>query len=251
MTILFSDIRSFTQLSEKMTPQETFKFLNSYLERMNPFIWNNRGFVDKYIGDAIMALFPYGEESALSAAVEMLKHIPVYNAHREGYGYDPIKFGIGIHTGPVILGTIGHNLFMQGTVIADAVNIGAHLESGTKIYRVSLIVSEQVITGIKEPERFRHRFLDKVKVKGKDIPVSIYEVFEGDPEHLADLKQRNKKRFEQGVQEFLNRNARQALMIFNELYREAEEDGTLQYYMKRCAYYLKYGIGKKRVREGL
>ena len=245
MTILFSDIRSFTQLSEKMTPQQTFKFLNSYLERMNPFIWNNRGFVDKYIGDAIMALFPYGEESALSAAVEMLKHIPVYNAHRGVYGYEPIRIGIGIHTGPVILGTIGHELFMQGTVISDAVNIGAHLESGTKIYRVSLIVSEQVITGVKEPERFRHRFLDRFKVRGKDIPVVVYEVFEGDPEPLAELKQRTKKQFERGVQEFLNHNTRQALMIFNELYKSGKQDDTLQYYIKRCAYYLKYGIGKK------
>jgi len=197
-----------------------------------------------------MALFPYGEESALSAAVEMLKHIPVYNAHRGGYGYEPIRIGIGIHTGPVILGTIGHKRFMQGTVISDAVNIGAHLERGTKIYRVSLIVSEQVITGVKEPEKFRHRFLGRVKVKERDDLVGIYEVYEGDPEPLAELKQRTKKRFERGVQEFLYHNMRQALMIFNELYKSGKQDETLQYYIKRCVYYLKYGIGKKAKKGG-
>jgi two-component system sensor histidine kinase ChiS len=245
MSILFSDIRSFTQLSEKMTPQQTFKFLNSYLDRMNPFIWNNRGFIDKYIGDSIMALFPYGEESGLSAAVEMLKHIPVYNAHRGGYGYAPIRIGIGIHTGPVILGTIGHEMFMQGTVISDAVNIAAYLESRTKIYKVSLIVSEQLITGIKDPGKFRYRLLDKISVKGKDIPVVIYEVFEGDPEPLADLKQRTKRQFERGVQEYLNRNMVQALKIFHELHKRHKEDDTVKYYRDRCAYYLKRGIGVK------
>jgi two-component system sensor histidine kinase ChiS len=245
MSILFSDIRSFTQLSEKMTPQQNFNFLNSYLQRMNPFIWNNRGFVDKYIGDAIMALFPYGEESALSAAVDMLKYLPVYNSHRANYGYDPIRIGIGIHAGPVMLGTIGHEIFMQGTVISDAVNIAAHVESLTKVYKVSLIVSEQVITGVKERDRFRSRFLDKIRVKGKDIPVSIYEVYEGDPPPLADLKERTRKKFERGVHEFLRNNARQALMIFNELWKTGKGDLTVQYYLKRCAAYLKFGIGRQ------
>jgi two-component system sensor histidine kinase ChiS len=244
MSILFSDIRSFTQLSEKMTPQENFKFLNSYLQRMNPFIWNNRGFVDKYIGDAIMALFPYGEEYALSAAVEMLRYIPVYNAHRSNYGYDPIRIGVGIHAGPVMLGTIGHEIFMQGTVISDAVNIAAHLESLTKLYRVSLIVSEQVITGVKDPGRFRHRFLDKIKVKGKDIPVSIYEVYEGDPSGLADLKERTRKQFELAVREFLAGRVQQALGLFNGMWKSGKHDLTLEYYIKRCAYYLKYRIGR-------
>jgi len=245
MSILFSDIRSFTQLSEKMSPQENFKFLNAYLQRMNPFIWNNRGFVDKYIGDAIMALFPYGEESALSAAVEMLKYIPIYNTHRAGYNYDPIRIGIGIHTGPVMLGTIGHEIFMQGTVISDAVNIAANVERLTKVYRVSLIVTEQVITGIKEPERFRHRFLDKIKVKGKDVPVSIYEVYEGDYPSLAELKERTRKRFERAVHAFLQGSVRQALAIFNELWKSGRADPTLEYYIKRCAYYLRYGIGRR------
>jgi hypothetical protein len=144
-----------------------------------------------------------------------------------------------------MLGTIGHEIFMQGTVISDAVNIAAHVESLTKVYKVSLIVSEQVVTGVKEHDRFRSRFLDKIRVKGKDIPVSIYEVFEGDPPPLADLKAATKKKFERGVHEFLRNNARQALVIFNELWKTGKGDVTLQYYMKRCVAYLKYGIGKQ------
>ena len=85
LAILFSDIRSFTALSEKMTPEQNFGFLNSYLKRMDPFIWENKGFIDKYIGDAIMALFPRGSGSALSAAVAMLSYIPLYNSHRASF----------------------------------------------------------------------------------------------------------------------------------------------------------------------
>ncbi len=154
MTILFSDIRSFTSLSEKMTPRESFNFLNSYLKRMNPFIWNNNGFIDKYIGDAIMALFPDGEESALSAAIEMIKYLPIYNSHRSNCGYAPIEIGIGIHSGAVMIGTIGHETFMQGTVISDAVNLSSRLERLTKLYGVSLIVSNNIIFGLKDPTKY-------------------------------------------------------------------------------------------------
>jgi class 3 adenylate cyclase len=103
VAVLFSDIRSFTALSEKMTPEQNFAFLNSYLRRMDPFVWDNGGFIDKYIGDSIMALFPENEEGALKAAIQMTLYLPVYNAQRRGFGYDALKIGIGLHSGPVIL----------------------------------------------------------------------------------------------------------------------------------------------------
>lgn len=241
MTILFSDIRSFTSLSEKMTPQENFNFLNSYLKRMNPFIWNNKGFIDKYVGDAIMALFPDGEESALSAAIEMIKHLPVYNTHRHNYGYAPIEIGIGIHSGTVMLGTIGHEIFMQGTVISDSVNLASRIEGFTKLYGVSLIVSSKIIFGLKDPTKYNFRFLDKVKVKGKDKPVSVFEVFEGDPLHLRERKIKTREKFEKGVYEYHSNNIEQAFEIFNDLWQSGNEDKPLDIYMKRSKYYLKHG----------
>ncbi len=245
MTILFSDIRSFASISEKMTPQQNFNFLNSYLKRMNPFIWDNKGFIDKYIGDCIMALFPYGEESALSAAIEMLKYIPIYNTHRCNCGYTPINIGIGIHSGTVILGTIGHEIFMQGTVISDAVNLASRLESLTKLYGASLIVSNKIISGLKDPNKYNYRFLDNVKVKGKNIPVSIFDVFNSDPSPLIEQKQRTKEKFEKGVQEYNSNNIEPAYKIFNDLWESGNEDKPLDIYRKRCAYYLKHSTHMK------
>ncbi len=241
MTILFSDIRSFTSLSEKMTPRENFNFLNSYLKRMIPFIWNNNGFIDKYIGDAIMALFPDGEESALSAAIEMIKYLPIYNSHRSNFGYTPIKIGIGIHSGTVMLGTIGHETFMQGTVISDAVNLASRIERLTKLYKISLVVSNNIIFGLKDPTKYNYRFLDKVKVKGKDQPVSVYEVFEGDSEHQIERKLKNREEFEKGVYEYHSNNIEHANNIFNDIWESGDEDNALNFYRKRCEYYLKHG----------
>jgi len=241
MTILFSDIRSFTSLSEKMTPRENFNFLNSYLKRMIPFIWNNNGFIDKYIGDAIMALFPEGEESALSAAIEMIKYLPIYNSHRRSYGYTPIRIGIGIHSGTVMLGTIGHETFMQGTVISDAVNVASRIEGLTKLYEVSLVVSNNIIFGLKDPAKYNYRFLDNVKVKGKDQPVSVYEVFEGDSQQQIERKLKNREKFEKGVYEYHSNNIEQANKIFNDIRESGEEDKALTFYRKRCEYYLKHG----------
>jgi hemerythrin len=132
MTILFADIRAFTSLSESMSPQENFNFLNAYLVQMEPVITAHGGFIDKYIGDGIMALFPDSPDAALRCAQAMLQRLDDYNTGRERAGYRPIKVGIGINTGIVILGTIGGASRMDGTVIGDAVNLAARLERLTK-----------------------------------------------------------------------------------------------------------------------
>ena len=150
MAILFSDIRSFTDLSEKLTPKENFNFLNSYLKRMSPAIQKNNGFIDKYIGDAIMALFPGDVEDAINAAVDMQKEIRIYNQHRLKLGYDPIKVGCGIHTGNLMLGIIGADDRMEGTVIADSVNVASRIEGLTKVYDASILISDVILKKVKK-----------------------------------------------------------------------------------------------------
>ena len=135
MTVLFSDIRDFTLLSEKMTPEENFKFTNSYLSRMEPSIRAYHGFVDKFIGDAIMALFPTNAQDAVQAAVDMLQALFEYNQDRSKVHYDPIRVGIGINTGALMLGTVGGQSRMDGTVISDAVNLASRIESMTGVYQ--------------------------------------------------------------------------------------------------------------------
>lgn len=234
MAILFADIRSFAAMSEKMSPHETFAFLNAYFARMNPLVWENNGYIDKYVGDAIMAHFPAGPEGAVDAAVAMLGHLVLYNADRSRAGYDPVRVGIGVHTGPVILGIIGDERFMQGTVISDAVNLASRLEQLTKAYGVSLIVSAAVLCRLADPNRFRYRFLDRVCPKGKTEAVPIYEIFEADPPALAESKMRIREEFERGAFEYHAGRAREAAAIFEGIIARGERDRPTEIYHERC-----------------
>ena len=181
MTILFSDMRDFTTLSESMTPRQNFEFINTYLERMEPVITKYHGVIDKYIGDAIMALFPTGPDDALDGAIGMLDTLAAYNKEREAIGHRPIFIGIGLNTGLMMLGTVGGRNRMESTVISDAVNLASRVESMTKSYGTSLLITEHTYCGLKDPSRYGIRFADRVMVKGKTQPQSVYEVFDGDP----------------------------------------------------------------------
>lgn len=177
MTVLFSDIRSFTTLSEGMTPDENFDFINLYLARMGPVIRDNNGFIDKYIGDAIMALFENADD-ALRASLAMVDSLETFNASRRARGQDPIAIGIGLNTGSLMLGTIGEQHRMDGTVISDAVNLGSRVESLTKVYKVGVLISEFTYARLADPKAYDIRPIDIVVVKGKTRPVTVFEVFQ-------------------------------------------------------------------------
>jgi two-component system sensor histidine kinase ChiS len=176
MTIMFTDIRGFTSISEAMTPQDNFDFINNYFGQMEPIILQYKGIIDKYIGDAIMALFPYSVDDAISAAIAMLKRLVEYNQILQTAGLPALQIGIGIHTGPLMLGTIGGQNRMDGTVISDAVNIAARIEELTKTYRTPLLISEATYLKLSDTTRYSIRKLDRVKIKGKSKYVNIFEV---------------------------------------------------------------------------
>jgi adenylate cyclase len=180
MAIMFADIRSFTKLSESMTPRENFNFINSYLKRMSPIIQRHNGFIDKFLGDGIMALFETSTEDSLNAAIDMQKYIVEYNAYRSKHNYQPISIGIGIHTGNLMLGTIGSDVRMDGTVISDAVNLASRVEGLTKLYGIKIATSDETLSSLSDKERYKHRFIDRVKVVGKDRPVNVIEIMDGD-----------------------------------------------------------------------
>lgn len=176
MTVMFSDIRGFTTLSEKMTPNENFRFINDYLGMIAPLIKEHSGFIDKFIGDAIMAIFPSRAEDAVEASLAMMQALKKFNKMREEQNQDPIDIGIGIHTGHLMLGIIGHENRMEGTVIGDSVNLASRIEGLTKQFNCSIIASEVTIASLKEPEQFKHVFLDEVTVKGKSQAVKVYRI---------------------------------------------------------------------------
>ena len=198
MTILFADIRDFTSLSESMSPEDNFKFINSYLKRMSPVIEKNNGFIDKFIGDAIMAIFHLPEEG-LKAAVDMDKELQVLNEGRVSAGYRSLRIGIGLNTGMLMMGTIGHQDRLSTTVIGDTVNLSARLESLTKEYFTPILVSEFTASKLSEDNKKYLREIDSVVVKGKTNAVKIFECFENDSMQLREQKLNSKKEFTQAV----------------------------------------------------
>jgi class 3 adenylate cyclase len=198
MSVLFVDIRGFTAISETMTPQENFNFINAYLEKMEPIIGKNHGFIDKYIGDAIMALFPEKVDHAVQAAIAILKTLNEYNCSRIQKGRSPLKVGIGVHTGMLMLGTVGGRNRMDGTVISDAVNVASRVEGLTKMYGTPLLITEQTYQQLEDPTQYHIRVIDRVQVKGKSQLVTVYEVFDADPSEVVELKLTTLNDFNQG-----------------------------------------------------
>ncbi|TGL76627.1 7TM diverse intracellular signaling domain-containing protein [Leptospira yasudae] len=232
MTIFFSDIRHFTKLSEKMDPKDNFNFLNSYLKRMNPLVIQNGGFVDKFIGDAIMALFPESGEDALRAAIEMQSEVRLYNHHRLKTGYEPIKIGIGIHTGHLMLGTIGTEERMEGTVISDTVNLASRIEGLTKKFDSSILISEKTLQTIPDPTRYKMRLIGRAKVKGKEDEIVIFDVYEGLSQFQIDLRNDTKYEFEKGVTNFLLKQFDRAQDSFASVLKIDPTDYAAEIYLK-------------------
>ena len=234
MTILFSDIRSFTVLSEKMTPRENFDFINSYLNRVGPVVRDNNGFIDKYIGDAVMALFPDKAEDALRTAIEMQSEVEDFNLNREKMGLDPIDIGIGVHTGELMLGMIGEEKRMDGTVISDTVNLAFRVEGLTKLYGAKIIMSKKTLDRLESPLDFKFRFLDRVQVKGKREWIDIFEIFDSlSPESLS-LKLQTKEDFEQGISLYHKGEFPEALQYFKKVSKADSHDKAARLFMERC-----------------
>lgn len=241
MSVLFCDIRNFTTLSEQMTPQENFQFINTYLGQMEPAIAQHQGFIDKYIGDAIMALFSGEADNAVKAGIAMLQRLRNYNQHRLDAGLIPIQNGIGINTGALMLGTVGGQNRMDGTVISDAVNLAARLESLTKDYGVSLIISQQTFSGLKQPNAYAIRQIDQVQVKGKSEFVAVYEVFNADPPLIVDRKLATLLTYQEGYSFYHLGAYAEATQRFEACLQENPEDQIVQMYLQRCQTQLTQG----------
>ncbi|HBB36145.1 MAG TPA: hypothetical protein DC064_31315 [Cyanobacteria bacterium UBA9273] len=234
MSILFADIRDFTTLSERITLEDNFKFINAYLSRMEPAIIENNGFIDKYIGDAIMALFSGEADNAVKAGIDMLNRLAEYNTTRTRPERPPIHIGIGINTGSLMLGTVGGHNRMDGTVISDSVNLAARLESLTKDYGVSLLISHHTFQSLHHPVEYAFRVIDRVKVKGKSKMVSVFEIFEADPLTIREAKLLTKPKFEQALFLYNRNNFREAAQLFQDCLDVIPEDKVAQIYLLRC-----------------
>ncbi|MDM8519475.1 AAA family ATPase [Anaerolineales bacterium HSG6] len=242
MAIMFSDIREFTTISEAMTPQENFNFVNSYLKRVSPKIRDNDGFIVKFLGDGMMAVFPNGADDCLKAGIQKLEQVELYNRYRVEKGRRPIAVGVGIHVGHMMVGMIGEENRMQGDAFSDNVNLTARIEGLTKFYGVSFVISDETYNNLDDPHRYQIRFLDRVIVKGRTKPISIYEVLDGLPEKDMNLKLETQADFEKGMRRYQAKEFDDAKHHFNEVLRVNPNDSVATLYINRIADLVKHGV---------
>ena len=232
MTILFSDIRSFTNISEQLEPAENFKFVNDYLAAVVPSIRKYDGYVDKYIGDAIMALFTKKSSDAVNSAVDMLSKLEILNKKRVKDNLPNISIGIGINSGSVMLGTLGVADRMEGSVISDTVNLSARLEELTKYYKVPLIISSDTEKML--PGSIMRREIDEIEVKGKTNKVRIFEVFQWESKKIRDKKIELMPIFDKALEQYRKNNLKNCHKQLKKYEDFLPDDPILDLYLDRC-----------------
>lgn len=238
MTIMFSDIRGFTAISEHLTPKQTFNFLNDYLSRIAPIIRRHGGFIDKYLGDGIMAIFPGKVDDAVRCALDMIQEIRKMNIERERASLAPIATGTGIHCGTMMMGTIGEAERMQTTVIADSVNLASRLEAMTKTVGAHLLISREVYNRLEDSDAFSARYIGSTYFKGKAEQVGVFEVFNQDTANNRQSKAGTRKKFEAAVLLLSEGNFAAAEATFTEINAENPEDTVARWSLERARLHL-------------
>jgi len=239
MTVMFCDIRDFTTLSEARTAEANFRFINAFLAAMEPCIQGHGGFVGQYLGDGFLALFPAGASEPVAAGVSMQAALQAFNREQIEDGEMAIRVGIGLHSGRVMLGTIGGRERLDANVVSDVVNTASRVEGLSKLYGAPLVASEAALR-LAGREAWETCELDAVIVKGRARPLSVFEVLAGEP----DAERRARKRAEAGAYA-----AALAAFRSGELGRAAEGFADLRGYavagrlfVDRCAWYRERGL---------
>ncbi|MFB2982601.1 GAF domain-containing protein [Microseira sp. BLCC-F43] len=243
VTVLFSDIRSYTTLTESMQAEEVVQMLNEYFESMVDAVFKHKGTLDKYIGDAIMAVFgsplPLEDHAwcAVQTAIEMRHRLAEFNQRRREAKKQEIKIGIGINSDIVISGNIGSSKRMEFTAIGDGVNLGSRLEGASKQYGCDIVISESTFHPC--AKRIWYRELDQIRVKGKTQPVKIYELVGLQSEPLEETKQQIIELYHRGREYYLNRKFTRAMGEFGTILEDIAQDKAASLYLERCQQYLK------------
>ncbi|HEX6845639.1 MAG TPA: adenylate/guanylate cyclase domain-containing protein [Chitinophagaceae bacterium] len=242
VTVLFTDIRDFTTLSEQMTPEENFRFVSSFNARLGPIIRSHNGFINQYLGDSIMAIFPDNPQDALSAAINMQKEVHVLNEERKAEGLLPIKAGIGMHTGSLIMGITGDEYRMDAATISDTVNTAARIESLTKYYRSPLLLSGHTLQYLNGVTDFHFRHLGNVKLKGKNNLLSIIECINGFNARQLETKLQTISLFKDAMSCYQERQFENALQFFQTILTKDPDDLTAHHFLDKTKKYLREGV---------
>jgi adenylate cyclase len=238
MTILFSDVRGFTTISEGLDPKELSLLMNEFLTPLSRVIYKHHGTIDKYMGDCIMAFWgaplhdPAHARNALLAGIEMQQTLRTLQPHFKARGWPEINVGVGINTGRVSVGNMGSEIRVAYTVMGDAVNLASRIEGITKQYGAGIIVGEDTRKAVPD---FVYRELDQVRVKGKDTPVTIYEPLGFEGEVSAELKE-EVKMFHEAQHSYRKQEWDKAELQLHRLQSRAPDAKLYQVYAERIAY---------------
>jgi class 3 adenylate cyclase len=234
MAVMFSDVRGFTTMSENMTPQENFDFVNAYLQLVSPVIEKHHGFIVKFLGDGMMAIFPYGVDDAVRAGLEKQQRVTEFNVELAKRGLQAIEVGIGIHTGHMMVGMIGDEMRIQGDAFSDNVNLTARIEGLTKFYGASMIITEETLMRLERPVPYAMRHLGLAQVKGREMPISLYEILEGETNGNGHIKQNTKEQYERGLRYYMSARFIDAKAELEAVLQQNPEDRVAQLYLERA-----------------
>lgn len=231
LTILFCDIRAFSLNSEMMTARESFEFVNRIYGKAGPIIRKHNGFVDKYIGDAVMALFESADDAVL-AGIELYQTIVVNPGTAKELGISSVNIGIGVHSGMARIGIVGEEERMSGTVISNTVNLSSRMESLTKKYGTAMIISKDTLDRMKNPDMLTTRYLGMVQVAGVNEVVSLYEVLDCLPDIQFQKREQSKNEFREAIRLYHSGELNHALDILQRLSKADNEDKASQLYVQ-------------------
>jgi two-component system sensor histidine kinase ChiS len=189
-----------------------------------------------------MALYPRNADDSLKGAIAMQKEVAEYNIYRQKKERKPIRIGVGVHTGNLMLGIIGDQMRMDAGVVADAVNTASRMEGLTKHFGASIIASEVTLSRLENVSQYNHRFLGKVLVKGRTQPLAIFDVYDGDTEHVIDLKHQTKSGFDDGLRYYFDKDFASAIVNFKEVLKHNPDDKAAKRYLERSAQFVVQGV---------
>ncbi|SDA69474.1 Predicted ATPase [Algoriphagus alkaliphilus] len=238
MSVLFSDIRNFTPLVELLTPQSVIELLNEYFNHLGKHISESGGFIDSYSGDEFLALFAVPAQQAVEAGVNMAAALRKFNLESEFKGRPILKMGIGVNTGPLVLGTMGAYDRMQCSVLGDTVNLASRIEQLTKVYGAQFLIGENTFQSLGDPDQFSIRMVDRVAVKGKAQAVSLYEVIDAESPERKEIKEATKGLLHAGMNAYFGRDFALAFEIFSKGTLQDAEDPVFEIFINRSQRYL-------------
>jgi class 3 adenylate cyclase len=219
VTVMFIDIVDYTSMSEKMTPKENFDFINGSLRRLGPALRKYGGVISQFMGDGAMAIFKDEPDKALLAGIEMQKTLHEYNLERQPKDRKPIRIGVGIHTGKVMLGIIGEQMRMDQNVISDAVNIASRVQDLTRVYDTRIMLTGTSKSMLKNSTDFTIRNLGKTSIKGRKKRIEIYECLDGLEENQIRLKVETGVTFNNAINQYYKQQYDVAIAGFEKVIR--------------------------------